>query len=444
MPNSRAPFTASLYWFNNDLRLEDNLALVEAASKSERLLCVYIADPAWFQPNRYGHKSMGSFRWQFVRQSLDDLAAALRSLGQDLLVIYQPPLDALATLIARFKIDAVFRSEHAGFYENDIWRKLQRRFAMLHFEQHSTHTLLDPPSLPFALTGLPQSFSQFRKAVEPVDGITTRSRPQRLPPPPAQTMLATPALPPLGGGTTNTPFAGGASAGQAQLDAYIEQGLPSRYKAVRNALDGWENSTKLSPWLAAGCLSARQVYQAIERYERDIEANESTYWVRFELLWREYFQWYAHAHREKLFTHQGIKRQAVLTAFYPERFQRWCNGNTPYPLVNACMNQLNETGYMSNRGRQIVASCFVNELGLDWRYGAAYFEQQLVDYDVGSNWGNWQYLAGVGADPRGKRRFDLEKQMAIYDPEGVFVRKWRGDTGSDRLDSIDAADWPIA
>lgn len=107
------------------------------------------------------------------------------------------------------------------------------------------------------------------------------------------------------------------------------------------------------------------------------------------------------------------------------------------------MNQLNSTGYMSNRGRQLVASCFVHELNLDWRYGASYMEQQLIDYDAASNWGNWQYLAGVGADPRGHRRFDLKKQTQIYDPKGDFIRRWQGDQGDPMLDSNDIADWPI-
>lgn len=107
------------------------------------------------------------------------------------------------------------------------------------------------------------------------------------------------------------------------------------------------------------------------------------------------------------------------------------------------MKQLDETGYMSNRGRQLIASCFVHELGLDWRYGAAYFEQQLIDYDVAANWGNWQYLAGVGSDPRGHRWFDLAKQTAMYDPQEEFIRRWQGNTFDAQLDHIDAADWPI-
>ena len=106
------------------------------------------------------------------------------------------------------------------------------------------------------------------------------------------------------------------------------------------------------------------------------------------------------------------------------------------------MKQLNSTGYMSNRGRQLVASCFIHELALDWRYGAAYMEQQLVDYDTASNWGNWQYLAGVGSDPRGHRRFDLAKQTRIYDPELEFIERWASNHPTLELDSVDAADWP--
>lgn len=108
------------------------------------------------------------------------------------------------------------------------------------------------------------------------------------------------------------------------------------------------------------------------------------------------------------------------------------------------MNQLRKTGYLSNRARQIVASCLVNELGIDWRYGAAWFQEQLVDYDVASNYGNWQYIAGVGADAKGGRHFNLDKQRSLFDPDGKFVKRWRGEAASPvGLHTVDAADWPI-
>ena len=107
------------------------------------------------------------------------------------------------------------------------------------------------------------------------------------------------------------------------------------------------------------------------------------------------------------------------------------------------MNQLKTIGYISNRGRQLVASCFVHELGLDWRYGAAFFQKHLIDYDAASNWGNWQYLAGVGADPRGHRHFNLEKQTQAYDPNGEFIKCWHGKEKMLSIDNVDMVDWPL-
>lgn len=235
---------------------------------------------------------------------------------------------------------------------------------------------------------------------------------------------------------------------------YFASDAPRSYKQTRNSLDiavdGWDYSSKLSAWLANGSVSPKQIVHYIRWYEHRFGANDSTYWLIFELLWREYFQWYSHHHGRRMFHFAGIHSQTnanrkPLTSFYAERWRKWVAGQTPYPIVNACMRQLHATGYMSNRGRQLVASCLVHELDTDWRYGAYYFEQQLVDYDVAANWGNWQYLAGVGADPRGHRKFDLDKQTQQYDPDGAFIERWCGQENFAHtpLDSVDAADWPI-
>jgi deoxyribodipyrimidine photo-lyase len=433
-----------LYWFTNDLRLEDNLALAQTAARVNQMLCVYVVDPAWFTPNRYGQKSMGNCRWRFLQQTLVDLTQALEAFGQQLLIIHESPLDAIAKLITQYDIRALFRSQNAGFYENQLWQTLQCRYRSINFEELATHTLFSIHALPFSLADFPDTFSKFRKRVEPLVNNVVISSLTHLPPPPKETRWSTISRLPLARESGDSLlFIGGAIRAKSHLLGYFSTLLPSTYKKVRNALDGWDNSTKFSPWLANGSISVKQILSALQYYEHDVKANESTYWIQFELLWREYFQWLAHAHKAKLFTRSGIRQQKVLTTFYPERFQRWCQGNTPSPIVNACMNQLNITGYMSNRGRQIVASYFVNELNLDWRYGAAYFEQQLIDYDVAVNWGNWQYLAGVGADPRGRRWFDMDKQTRRYDPDKSFIIKWCGEVQDESLDSVDAADWPM-
>lgn len=439
-----------LYWFGQDLRLHDNAALMAAARSSRQLICLYCVEPQWFRPNRYGITSMGPQRWRFLWQTLQDLDYRLQQLGQRLMVVYQQPLNGLPEIISRFNVDALFSSVAPGYYEQERWRLLKRRYPFLHFEQQHTHTLWQEADLPFPLSQLPDSFSKFRRQVEQLPISPSAPAPQILPPPPvglpySQGWLELPSV------TQNSEsyFAGGESQALAHTQLYFASQHPSHYKEVRNALDGWTNSTKFSPWLANGALSPREIIADLTSYEEREGANDSTYWIYFELLWREYFQWYAHAHGPRLYHPQGIqahsnKNHTAGTSFYPARFQKWCHGNTPYPLVNACMKQLNATGYMSNRGRQIVASCLVNELALDWRYGAAYFEEQLIDYDVAANWGNWQYLGGVGADPRGKRRFDIAKQTSQYDPQRKFIQRWEGDEFDEHLDDIDAADWPIS
>lgn len=431
----------ALYWFNNDLRLHDNPGLVRAAMQADKMLCIYCVDPRWFAPNRYTHNRIGNHRWRFLADSLRALDTALKQYGQRLLVVHQQPLDAIAQLITQYDISSVYRSKTADYYLNQDWQTLAQRYPMLDFVELDSHTLFKLESLPFELQDLPETFTQFRKKVEQLPAQRALAVPGYLPPVPSGPATGEPDLPAVEQG--GHAFVGGEAAAQQHVARYFSDRLASNYKDVRNALDGWENSTKLSPWLAAGCISPRFVLQKLQAYEKAVVANESTYWIYFELLWREYFQWYAHRHHKHLFLFTGGKRRKPATGYYPERYRKWCAGNTPYPIVNACMNQLNETGYMSNRGRQIVASCLVNELHSDWRCGAAYFEQQLIDYDVASNWGNWQYLAGVGPDPRGKRHFDLDKQTRQYDPDGEFIRKWRGERGNHPLDSVDAADWPI-
>lgn len=429
-----------LFWFQQDIRLSDHPALTQACAECEQLILLYCAEPGWFSPGRYTSKRMGMQRWRFVSDSLQELSHQLQPHKQQLVLRFQSPVEAISQLISQYNIDAIYQSRQPGYYEARQWQQLQQRFPYLSFQNPDSNTLFTEQQLPFALSELPVSFSKFRKQVEQLPLAAAIAAPQHLPPAPTGVQSE-----PLPGYPSwlSALFSGGEYSGQQHLKRYFNSTLPGFYKEVRNALDGFDNSTKFSPWLATGCVSARQVVTALHGYEASHGRNESSYWIYFELLWREYFHWYSHCHGKALFLRQGIKQRAPLTSFYPQRFRAWCEGNTPYPLINACMRQLNQTGYLSNRGRQLVASCFVHELQLDWRYGAAWFEQQLIDYDVAINWGNWQYLAGVGADPRGHRQFNLEKQQQQYDPDGSYIRQWQGDSRVLALDNVDAADWPV-
>lgn len=413
-----------LFLFCNDFRLHDNPALARAAAMSDSLLCVagkWVSQ--YNQPPFVGRLVYGRNREAFYQQSVKALYDSMAEIGHPLLCEEHVSLHSVSELMTRHAITHVFRSENAGFDENNLWQKLVNSHPNVQFETTSSHTLFSKDDLPFDLNDLPVSFSKFRRKVEAIEIREPLADIELLPPSPIQAIESIDWI----CADNTSPFIGGESEGVIHLKQYFSGSLPLSYKQTRNDLDGWDYSTKFSPWLALGCLSVRTIVDYLKRFEIKFGRNESTEWIMFELLWREYFQWYAHSHGHRLFTYQGIKDQTPDTNHCPQALESWMKGQTQYPIVNACMTQLNETGYLSNRGRQLVASCLVNELGLDWRYGALFFEYLLIDYDVGCNWGNWQYLAGVGADQRQKRHFNLQKQAEIYDPDNRYTNRWLGE-----------------
>ena len=432
-----------IYWFSHDLRIDDNPTLATAAGEVDGLLCMAFANPS----NRNNFHpipiQLSKNRLNFLIQSFDDLDKKLKRLGQHLWVSEVQPDIEIPNLIANLGVTHLYLSDDGYLSNQSVVEFLQREFPSLIIRKVSDYRLYSEQDLPFSIDDLPDSFSKFRRKVEKISTRIPISSPERLPNPITkpnswQNKFKSHL------NAQDSQFYGGESAGKKHLDEYFAGDFASTYKLTRNALDGMYESTKFSPWLANGCLSVRRIVERLHKYENEVTSNESTYWIFFELLWREYFQWYAKCHGQHLFLFSGIKGHKPTTSFYPERFRKWCEGNTPFAIVNACMKQLNATGYISNRGRQLVASCLVNELSLDWRYGAAYMEQHLIDYDMGSNWGNWQYLAGVGADPRGLRHFDLEKQTQRYDPQQEFIGRWKAVPTLTQLDSMDAADWPVS
>lgn len=440
----------SLYVATKDLRINDNLAL-KLASESEELLCVFVVDNKWFKPNKYQSKALGDNRWHFLQHCLSDFNRSLLALGQKLHIIYGDSLSLLVDLCQQHQITDVIKTYLPGTYENRLIKSLATHLPSVAIHQVEQFTLFEESLLPFPIKELPSSYSKFKKIMANIKVPEPIAEINSLPNMPKQLLAPTVNRPEW---LNNKPykafkhgyyFDGGEYSALKHLKNYFSSDAPLIYKKVRNELDGFQNSTKLSPWLGYGCISPRQVFQTLTHFELQREKNSSTQWIYAELLWREYFQWLHGKEGAKTYQFKGLATSRPLTSFYPERFTKWCFGLTPYPLVNACMNELRLTGYLSNRGRQIAASCLVNELSVDWRFGAAWFEEYLIDYDAAVNWGNWQYIAGVGVDPRGGRHFNLEKQTALYDPDGLYQSKWIEDKTrlNEQLDSVDIADWPL-
>jgi deoxyribodipyrimidine photo-lyase len=225
------------------------------------------------------------------------------------------------------------------------------------------------------------------------------------------------------------PFAGDEASGLARLRHYcLESDGLRHYKERRNGLVGTEFSSKFSPYLAIGSLSVRRIWQTVLDYEALHGADEGSEWLKQELLWREFFLWTAQLHGASFGAPGGLQNRRSEAIEDRELFVRWCKGHSGHPLIDAQLNELMSTGYLSNRGRQWVASHFINELRLPWTWGARFFEWWLIDAQPALNTGNWAYLAGVGNDPRSfngpPRRFDLERQVRLYDPEEMHRRRW--------------------
>lgn len=424
-----------LIWYRNDLRLHDHEPLYRASQAQAEVIPLYCIDPRQFGQTSFGFAKTGAFRAKFLLEAVADLRQSLRSRGSDLLIRQGKPEEVIPVLVQQLGITAIHYSEEVTSEERAVEHSLKTAIAPLHIPLIGFwgQTLYHPMDLPCEMSQIPELFTDFRKRVEafsPVKAVL--SPPSSLSPLPEALScgelptwqdlgFAEPASDPRG----VLDFHGGETAGLARLQDYIWTDDRLRiYKNTRNGLLGANYSSKFSPWLALGCLSPRYIYQQVQAYEAERIQNESTYWLIFELLWRDYFRWMAAKHGDRLFRSSGL--QGINLPWQEDwvQFDRWRQGMTGFPFVDANMRELAATGFMSNRGRQNVASFLTKNLGINWQMGAEWFESMLIDYDVCSNWGNWNYTAGVGNDARGFRFFNILKQAKDYDYQGEYVKRW--------------------
>ena len=428
--------STAIVWHRNDLRIRDHEALTYALEQHDRVVPVYCLDPRHFGTTMFDLPKMSAFRGRFLRESLQDLRSSYRERGADLVVRQGRPEDILPDLVRQVDAVEVCLFEEVGSDEKEVEDGVER--ALRDTDAMPAYfwgkTLYHADDVPFdGPNDIPQVYTQFRKGCEKRSSVrATLPAPERLPPLPDDLSPGPiPSLEALGfehDGVPDErsvlPFEGGETRGLERVREYIwDRDMLKKYKATRNGLLGADFSSKFSAWLAHGCISPRTIYEEVERYEDQRFDNKSTYWMKFELIWRDFFTYVTWAAGDRLFHPGGIIDNDIDWKYHDESFERWANGTTGIPFVDANMRELNQTGYMSNRGRQNVASMLSQSLKLDWRMGAAYFESRLVDYDVASNWGNWAYNSRVGNDPRA-RYFNIVKQANRYDSDGDYVRYW--------------------
>lgn len=426
-----------LIWFRNDLRTKDNCALVSAIKANDQVVGLYCYDPRHFDINEFGHKKTAVFRAQFLIETVTDLKEQLLKLNIPLLIYNKTPETVIPKLVREYNISNIHFQKEWTPEENIVLDNIKQNLPRnIHFFSEYDQFLYHPKDSHLTCDAIPNVFTQFRKHVEKRSIVQQERQPLEIINQEAtfENNTKNITLDSLGFSkferhiNSAFPFKGGETEALNRLNYYLfESKKIGFYKKTRNGLIGPDFSSKFSPWLANGSLSPRTIYWQVKKFEDSEYKNQSTYWLIFELIWRDYFKYISLKYGSNIFKLTGILNKKYSWKTDQLLINRWINGQTDEPFVNANMLELKQTGWMSNRGRQNVASYFSKTLNLDWRIGASYFESLLIDYDVHSNYGNWMYVSGVGNDPR-DRTFNVKLQAKRYDPNAKYQRLWLQNT----------------
>ena len=432
----------AICFFRNDLRVHDNECLQWANRNADYIIPLYCFDPDHYKGTyHFNLPKTAAHRAKFIIECVKDLRGSLQKAGSNLVVRHENPVKAIGSVVELCKsvapVTSVVYQKEVTKEETDVEKEVHNLCTKLCVDVKTFwgSTLYHPQDIPFSSKNIPDTYTNFRKRIENTSPIRNLiAMPDRFKslPPLMGTLGDIPTLVDLSLGESpaddkRSAFLcpGGETAAVERLNSYLwKTDAVSTYKETRNGLVGESYSTKFSPWLATGSLSPRMIYHSIKKYETERTANQSTYWVIFELIWRDYFKFVCQKYGDHVFYPSGIMGKKISWKRDMALFEKWSQGKTGVPFVDANMRELLATGWMSNRGRQNVASFLVKDLGLDWRLGAEWFESMLLDHDVCSNYGNWNYAAGIGNDPRENRKFNMIKQAVDYDGDGEFVRLW--------------------
>ena len=364
----------NIVWFKNDLRTRDNQSLFQAAQTKKPLLAVYFFDPKQFKTDRFGFKKTEKYRAQFLSETINELRSELEKLNITLLVYTEEPEVKLPELINTYNIENVYLQKEWTFEERLVVDGVKTNCpASVEFIETYDQFLIHPEDLPYpSFDKIPEVFTQWRKKCEKQANIRKTVEVQPLDP---ENLLgettAIPSLEELGlesfevDERTAFPFKGGELQALKRVEHYFwETKNLARYKKTRNGLVGKEYSSKLSAWLANGSISPRTIYYEVKQFEKEETKNDSTYWLIFELYWRDFFKYVSLKHGAKIFHLGGILNKDYNWSTNQTQIQQWINGETASDFVNANMIEIKGTGWMSNRGRQNVASYFAKELEL--------------------------------------------------------------------------------
>ena len=414
-----------LVWFRNDLRVHDNEILLEAIRKADKILPVYCFDPYYFTKSASGAPKTGNFRARFLLESVADLRKNLSERGAELIIRIGNPAEILPQLCQEYHVNEVYHHREVAHEETTISEHVEAALwkIKLNLKHFIGHTLYHKEDLPFPIKDIPDSFAVFKKKIERDSDVRPCvDTPERIIIPVIANPGELPTLQQLGldepvdDPRANFKFIGGETEALHQLHQYFTN--PGRMQAQKNGRhDSANTASNLSPWIAVGCISLRQVYWEVIRHMNNPNAA-----LILEILWRDYFRFMFKKHGQK-FIAADSPVQTEIAANQDELFEQWKAGHTGVALVDAIMHELSATGYINNHSRQIVAGFLVKTLNVEWTKGAAFFEEKLVDYSPASNWGNWAFIAGVSNDPRNNRYYNIANNLEM-ETKSDFIDTW--------------------
>ncbi len=421
-----------IFWHRRDLRINDNIGLTKAEKKSNKIIGVFCLDPNIFQRD-----DIAPARVKYLLGCLEELKNNYQKLGSDLLIFHNTPQNILPNLAEKLQVSFVYwnldvepfsrhRDENItqalkekGIESQTFWDQLLHSPGEILSKSNQTpytvytpfwrnwnaQSKLSPVTPPEKLTGLNEEEKTIVKELGAIN---------------------LPSLQDLGfHWETELPLSPGETSALERLEYFCQSPIYN-YECDRNFpfLDG---TSQLSAALKFGAVSPRILWEKSQAELTNCNSDEGREniiaWQK-EIAWREFYQHCLYFFPELA---EGAYRQPFKEFPWENdqnKFQAWCNGMTGYPIVDAAMRQLNETGWMHNRCRMIVASFLTKDLIIDWRWGEKYFMQKLYDGDLAANNGGWQWSASSGMDPKPLRIFNPASQAQKFDPEAEYIRTW--------------------
>jgi deoxyribodipyrimidine photo-lyase len=407
----------ALLWLRRDLRVHDHPALRATLEVHDQVVPVFCFDDRLL----HGRHASGP-RTQFLLECLADLKDSLRGLGSRLVLRHGPPERELPRLAREVAATAIHFTEDVGPFARRRDHRVARacREAGIELAAHAGLTTVDDVTVLRTRGGRPYTvFSPFYRRWLQTPRRDVFSAPRELPGPPSRLRVGRlPGLRVLGlEQEVPEPLRGGEREARKRLRRFLRTKV-RRYGSGRDDL-GEDATSRLSPYLHLGCLSAREVEELLPRGEGAEE-------FRRQLCWRDFHHHVLRHHpRNARSEYQDRYRGSIRWSHAKRDFGSWTEGRTGYPLVDAAMRQLRREGWIPNRARLVVASFLTKDLGIDWRWGERWFMRMLIDGDEANNNGNWQWTASVGVDPQppARRLYNPTRQLKAFDPHGAYVRR---------------------